>query len=324
MEKFRWCFIGLGDLAKTVAGQLNKSGRHEVVSCYTRNYDKAVAFAGKYGGKAYDTPEKAISDERVDAVYIVTPHNAHYRYVKMALELGKPVLCEKAFTVTAKETDELIALAREKNIYLCEAMWTWFSESANKTKEWIDAGKIGSVQGADFTYHVRTIDRKGRHTDPKRAGGALLDITIYPITYAYRLWGTPAGIESAGVIKDGIDHSEKIVFTYPGFKVSISASVADFKGLEKMTIKGENGDIIAPFYHCANGVTYKKSLFKKEKFKGKGPKFNTYLDEFDTVAGEIRQGLTESRMVPLKATSDVMHILDKIRGQIGLSYDNLE
>ena len=324
MEKFRWCFIGLGDLAKTVAGQLNKSGRHEIVSCYTRNYDKAVAFAEKYGGAAYDTVEKAISDENVDGVYIVTPHNAHYRYVKTALELGKPVLCEKAFTVTAEETDELIALAREKNIYLCEAMWTWFSESANKTKEWIDNGKIGRVKGADFTYHVRTIDRKGRHTDPKRAGGALLDITVYPITYAYRLWGTPDEVESVGVIKEGIDHSEKIVFTYPGFKVSISASVADFKGLEKMTIKGEKGEIKAPIYHCANGVTYKKSLFKKEKFKGKGPKFNSYLDEFDTVASEIRQGLTESRMVPLKATSDVMHILDTVREQIGLEYLELE
>lgn len=324
MNKFRWCFIGLGDLAKTVAGQLNKSGRHEIVSCYTRSCDKAVAFAQKYGGTAYDTPEKAISAENVDAVYIVTPHNAHHRYVKMALELGKPVLCEKAFTVTASECDELIALAREKKVYLCEAMWTWFSESANKTKEWIDADKIGRVQSADFTYHVRTIDRKGRHTDPKRAGGALLDITIYPITYAYRLWGAPAEIESIGVIREGIDLSEKIVFTYPGFKVNISASVADFKGLEKMTIKGENGEISAPFYHCCNGVTYKKSLFKKETFKGKGPKFNSYLDEFDTVASEIRQGLTESTMVPLKATSDVMHILDRIRGQIGLEYPELE
>lgn len=325
MEKFRWCFIGLGDLAKTVAGQLNKSGRHEIVSCYTRNYEKAVSFSQKYGGVAYNTPEEAISAENVDAVYIVTPHNAHYRYVKMALEIGKPVLCEKAFTVTATETDELIALAKKKNIYLCEAMWTWFSESANKTKSWIDEGKAGKIQGADFTYHVRTIDRKGRHTDPKRAAGALLDITIYPVTYAYRLWGVPQKIESKGIIKDGIDHSEKITFTYKdGFKVTISASVADFRGLESMFIKGENGEIIAPFYHCCNGVTFKKSFFKKEKFKGKGPKFNSYLDEFDTVASEIRKGLTESEKVPLKATSDVMHILDTIREQIGLYYDELE
>ena len=324
MTKFRWCFIGAGDLARTVANQLDKSGRHEVVSVYTRNYEKGLAFAEKHGAKAYPTPEEAMTAEGVDGVYIVTPHSSHYKYAKMAIELGVPVFCEKAFTVTAKETDELIALAREKNVYLCEAMWTWFSESANKTKEWIDAKKIGRVHSADFSYHVRTIDKKGRHTDPKRAGGALLDITIYPVTYAYRLWGTPAAIESVGVIKEGIDHSEKIVFTYPDFKVSISASIADFKGLEKMTIKGENGEITAPFYHCCNGVTYKKSLFKKETFKGKGPKFNSYLDEFDAVAEDIRAGRTESKMVPLKATSDVMHILDKIREQIGLEYPVLE
>ena len=324
MTKFRWCFIGAGDLARTVATQLSKSGRHQVVSVYTRNFEKGLAFAEKYGAKAYPTAEEAMTAEGVDGVYIVTPHSSHYKYAKMAIELGVPVFCEKAFTVTAKETDELIALAKEKNVYLCEAMWTWFSESANKTKEWIDAKKIGRVHSADFSYHVRTIDKKGRHTDPKRAGGALLDITIYPVTYAYRLWGTPAAIESVGVIKEGIDHSEKIVFTYPDFKVSISASIADFKGLEKMTIKGENGEITAPFYHCCNGVTYKKSLFKKETFKGKGPKFNSYLDEFDAVAEDIRAGRTESKMVPLKATSDVMHILDKIREQIGLEYPVLE
>ena len=324
MSKFRWCFIGCGSLAKTVASQLNKSGRHEIVSCYTRNYEKGVAFAEKFGGKAYNTPEKAITADGVDGVYIVTPHNAHYRYAKQSLQLGKPVFCEKAFTVTAKETDELIALAKEKNLYLCEAMWTWFSPSANQTKKWIDENKLGKIHSADFTYHIRTIDGKGRHTDPKRAGGALLDITIYPITYAYRLWGVPQKIESRGVIKDGIDLGEDIVFTYPDFKVNISASIADFKGFEKMSIKGENGEIKATLYHATNGVTYRKSLFRKETFKGNGPKMNSYLDEFDCVAKEIREGLKESRMVTLKHTSDVMHILDQIRTQIDLNYPDLE
>ena len=324
MNKFKWCFIGAGSLAKTVASQLNKSGRHEIVSCYTRKNERGMDFAKKYGGKAYDTPEKAITADGVDGVYIVTSHNAHYRYVKLALELGKPVFCEKAFTVTATETDELIALAKEKDLYLCEAMWTWFSPSANQTKKWIDEEKIGKIHSVDFTYHMNIINGAERVRDPKRAGGALLDITIYPVTYAYRLWGIPKKIESRGVVKDGIDLGEDIVFTYPDFKVNISASIADFKGFEKMSIKGEKGEIKANLYHAFNGVTYKKSMFKKETFKGNGPKMNSYLDEFDTVAGEIREGLKESRMVPLKATSDVMHILDEIRNQIGLCYDNLE
>ncbi len=325
MEKFGWCFIGAGSLANTVASQLNKSGRHEIVSVYTRNYEKGKAFAEKRGGTAYDTPEKAVTAEGVEGVYIVTPHNAHFRYAKLSLELGKPVFCEKAFTVTSEETEKLINIAREKKLYLCEAMWTWFSPSANMTKKWIDEGKIGKIHSADFCYHIRTVGHKGRHTDPKRAGGALLDITIYPITYAYRLWGKPEKIESKAKLKDGIDLGEYIIFTYPdGFKVNISASINDNRGLEKMSIKGEKGEIKAPFFHALNGITCKTGLFRKEAFKGNGPKINSYLDEFDAVAEDIRSGKTESDMVPLKATMEVMEILDEVRAQIGLFYDNLE
>ncbi len=324
MEKFRWCFIGLGKLARTVATQLNSSSRHEIVSCYTRNFEKGQEFAKKYGGKAYETAKEAITAPNVDGVYIVTPHNAHYRYAKLALESGKPVFCEKSFTVTASETDELIKIAREKKLFLCEAMWTWFSPAANRVKKWIDEEKAGKIRSANFTYHVRLVDSKGRITDPKRAGGALLDITVYPVTYAYRLWGKPKEIISNATVENGIDLSENIVFRYDGFDVNISASITDFKGFEKMTIKGDKGVIKANLYHCYNGVTFKESLFKKEVFKGSGPKMNSYLDEFDTVASEIREGLSESRMVPLEATSDVMHLLDEIRSQIGLDYVNLE
>ncbi len=325
MDKFRWCFIGAGSLAGTVASQLNKSGRHEIVSVYTRNYEKGKAFAEKHGGTAYDTPEKAITAEGVEGVYIVTPHNAHFRYAKQSLELGKPVFCEKAFTVTAEETEKLINLSREKNLYLCEAMWTWFSPSANMTKKWLDEEKIGKVREASFSYHCRTVGYKGRHTDPKRAAGALLDITIYPITYAYRLWGKPEKIETKAKLKDGIDLGEDIVFTYPnGMKVNITASINDFIGLEKMVIQGEKGKITAPFYHAMNGVTCKTGLFGKETFKGDGPKLNSYLDEFDAVAEDIRAGKKESSMVPLSVTLAVMEILDEIREQMGLDYGELE
>ena len=118
MNKFKWCFIGTGSLAKQVASQLNKSGLHEIVSCYTRDYQKGEKFAKKFGGTAYDTAEKAITAEGVEGVYVVTPHNAHYRYVKKALELGKPVLCEKAFTVTATKLMSLLN-SPEKKIYTC-------------------------------------------------------------------------------------------------------------------------------------------------------------------------------------------------------------
>ena len=324
MNKFKWCFIGAGSLAETVAKQIIKSTRHEIVSCYTRKYEKGIVFAEKYNCKAYKTPEEAISAEGVEAVYIVTPHNAHYKYVKTALEMGKPVFCEKPFTVSAEETDELIALAKEKNLYLCEAMWTWFSEAANITKKWIDDAQIGKIESANFSYHIRTVGYEGRHTDPRRAGGALLDIGVYPITYAYRLWGKPDRIESKGKIKDGIDTGEEITFFYDGFNVNITTSIADYFGLEKMVIRGEKGKIVAPFFHAMNSVTLKKGILRKERFRGNGPKIISYTQEFDSVAENIRSGRKESSCVPLSCTSDVMHIMDVIRGQIGLEYTDLE
>lgn len=324
MKEFGWCFIGTGRLAHTVAKQLLSSGRHKIVSCYTRDFEKAKVFGEKYSCKAYEKAEDAISDSEAEGVYVVTPHNAHYRFVKMALDLNKPVLCEKAFTVTASEAEKLIKVAREKKIYLCEAMWTWFSASANKCKEWIDEERIGKIRSASFTYHMKSINFAPRVSDPKRAGGALLDITVYPITYAYHLWGMPQKIKAEGRIENGIDVTDDIVFSYDGFDVDISASIVDGRNFEKMRIRGEKGMISALLYHMMNGITISKGLFNREKFKGPGPKINSYLDEFDTAAQDIRAGKTESAQHTLQNTLDVMRIMDEIRGQIGLVYEELE
>ncbi len=324
MKEFGWCFIGTGRLAHTVAQQLLSSGRHRIVSCYTRDFEKAEAFGKKYSCKAYAKAEDAINDSEVEGVYVVTPHNAHYRFVKMALNLNKPVLCEKAFTVTAEEAEELIRIAKEKKVYLCEAMWTWFSASANKCKEWIKEGKIGRILSASFTYHMRSINFAPRVSDPKRAGGALLDITVYPITYAYHLWGMPKKITARGKIRNGIDLTDDIVFSYDGFDVDISASIVDYRNSEKMRIRGEKGMISALMYHMMNGITLSKGPLNQEKFKGPGPKINSYLDEFDTAARDIRAGKIESEQHTLENTLDVMKIMDEIRRQIDLEYEELE
>ena len=312
-------------MASQVAKQILKSGGHKIVSCYTRNYEKGRAFAEKFGATAYERPEDAVCAQGVDGVYVVTPHNAHYRFVKLALELGKPVLCEKTFTVNAEETRELIRLASKKNLYLAEAMWTWFSPAAHQVRTWVKDGQIGKVRSADFTYHMRSIDYAPRVSDPKRAGGALLDITIYPITYAYRLFGYPETIQSSGVIQNGIDVSEEVTLTFPGGVTShISASILDMKGFERMTITGDSGKIKATMYHAMNRATLRKSFWKRTKFRGPGSVINSYVTEFDAVAADIRAGKTESDLVPLQCTQDVMNILDTIRHQIGLTYPNLE
>lgn len=258
-------FYRNGEIGTSGGRQLLASGRHEIVSCYTRNMDNAKAFAEEFHCKAYGSAEEAILADGVEGVYVVTPHNAHFRYVKEALELGKPVLCEKAFTVTAEETDSLIALAREKKVYLAEAMWTWFSPAANQVKLWLMEDKLGKVTDANFTYHMKSVKYAPRVSDPKRAGGALLDITIYPITYAYRLWGYPVKIESSGTIENGIDYGEDVMLTFEnGLTARISASIVDMKGLEKMTISGEKGKIQAVFYHATIKLLIKRTSFIKK------------------------------------------------------------
>lgn len=317
VSNFNWCFIGAGTLANTVAKEILPSGRHRISAVYTRNNQKCRDFAGKYGGTAYDSAEAAICAPDVDGVYIVTPHTSHYQYAKLALSLGKPVLCEKPVTVTAQEAAELFALAKGTNVYLAEAMWTWFSPVARKVKQWYDAGELGELRHVEARYHMDSRKYAARCTDPNLAGGALLDVGIYPITYLYRLFGKPAKIQCVGRLEGGIDLCEDVTMTFPnGLTCTASVSMCDFKGLEKVYLDGSNGRVKYYFFHSAKRVKLVRKGGKNEVFKADGG----YLNEFDVVAGEIRDGLTQSLLVPPVATMDVMELLDECRRQIKLVY----
>lgn len=316
-SKFNWCFIGAGTLANIVAKELLPSGRHRIAAVYTRSAQKCRDFAGKYGAAAYDSAEAAISAPDVDGVYIVTPHTSHFQYAKLALSLGKPVLCEKPITVTAPEAAELFALAKEKGVYLAEAMWTWFSPIAQKAKQWYDAGELGELYRAEARYHIDSRRYAARCTDPNLAGGALLDVGIYPITYLYRLFGRPVEIRCTGRLEGGIDLCEDVAMSFPnGLTGTVSVSICDFRGLEKVSLDGNRGRIKYWFFHNANRVKLIRKGGRSEVFKADGG----YLNEFDVVAGEIRDGLVQSPLVPPGATVDVMEILDECRRQMKLVY----
>ena len=185
---FNWAFIGTGTLAKTVAREITRSGRHKIVSVYSRNPEKRGEFAKKYEALSAKTREEAMTCPGADGVYIVTPHTSHFDYALIALDLGKPVLCEKPVTTDRAKAEEMILKSREKEIYFAEAMWTWFSPVANQVKAWLDAGEYGEIESAYFNYHLRSMGYAPRVADPNLAGGTLLDIGIYGLTYAYRLF----------------------------------------------------------------------------------------------------------------------------------------
>lgn len=317
MEPFRWVWIGAGTLAQKTAKELAASGRHRIVSVYTRRYEQCAAFAQQYGAFPAKTAEEAISVPSADGVYVVTPHNSHYEYTRLALLLGKPVLCEKPFTTDAAQAQELILLAREKRLYLAEAMWTWFSPVANQVKRWLDSGAYGEVLQGKATYHLCSAGYAPRVTDPNRAGGALLDVGIYPIAYLYRLFGRPVAVHCEGVLKHGIDLKEDVRLTFAhGRTFLASSSIVDFWGLEQLKLQGTQGRTSLLFYHNANTVRLRRVHGKSEVFRGDG----SMLNEFDQAAAEIRAGRTESIFVPHQATLDVMGILDECRKQMGLVY----
>ena len=315
-QAFSWCFIGTGTLAKQVAAEITASGRHRIASVYSRRYEAAKEFAGQYGAEACETAEAAM--QQADAVYVVTPHPSHYQYARMAIEKGKPVLCEKPFTVKASETKELFRLAREKQVYIVEGMWTWFAPVARKVKEWTDSGTLGAIQQVTTKMLINVIHYAPRLTDPALAGGAILDSGVYPITYLYRLFGKPTEVRCSGRIEKGVDLGDEIDLTFAnGLTCHISLAIDSDADQNFMKIEGEKADLFLDHFHYTDHV----DLIGKdgrliERYEGK----TSMLDEFDKTAEEIRAGRTESGFIPPQATIDVMDIMDACREQIGLVY----
>ncbi|MCR5032610.1 MAG: Gfo/Idh/MocA family oxidoreductase [Lachnospiraceae bacterium] len=317
-QEFGWCFIGCGTLADVVAKQIVPTGRHKIVSCYTRRYEAGKDFASHYGAKAYETAKEAICAEGVDGVYIVTPHRSHYEYAMLALKCGKPVLCEKSFTVNAAQAEEVLSLAEEKKIYIAEAMWTWFSPIGNQVRKWVQDGEFGTVKNCLVDCRTNAQHYAKRVTDPAAAGGAVLDMGVYATYYLYKLFGKPDEVVCLGTVKDGIDWSEEITFTYKdGRNYKALVSINDEGVTTNMKLEGDKASIFVNELHYANHAEFTDASGQKKEITADG----SYVNEFDRVAEEIREGRTESRFVTHTDTRTIMHILDDCRQQMGLEYE---
>ncbi|MBP5623273.1 MAG: Gfo/Idh/MocA family oxidoreductase [Lachnospiraceae bacterium] len=316
-DVFKWAFIGTGTLANFVGDELMGSEKHDITAVYSHTPEKCKAFADKYQATAYSSAEEAMKAPDVDGVYIVTPHNSHYEYAKLALELKKPVLLEKPFTVKAAETKEIFELAKKQDVYIAEAMWTWFADVANYVKFWYDCGLFGKITKVHVDYRCDGRNYAARVTDPLKAGGAILDIGVYALTYLYRIFGKPETMVCNGKLANGIDEGEEITLT---FKNDITATCSiccvepEFK--EQVIIEGTNASVVVPDFHYANEVTLKRVGEDDITVKADG----SYLNEFTRVAAEIRSGLKESAYVPPKATIEVMELIDECRRQMDLVY----
>jgi predicted dehydrogenase len=316
-KKFRCAYIGSGSIRKKTADEII-TANHEIVTVYSRRFESAGEFASRYDAIPCKTFEEAVDRDDIDGVYIGTPHTSHKEYAICALRLKKPVLCEKPMGVNVSEVEEMIAVAKEEGVYLAEAMWTWYAPVANEVRRWVQDGRVGNIKKAYASFCIPgliTKSREHRLLNPATAGGALLDLGIYPITYLYNLFGMPQEIQCTGELANGIDEEEVITFVYPEGECKIKSSLRYME--EKFKIVGDKGTISIPRnFHWASKAKLRQGL-KTTKAEG----VTDYITEFTKVADEILAGKKESDYVPLQHTLDCMKIMDECRRQMGLTYD---
>ena len=321
MDKFRWAYIGCGIIANDTAKVILGSGRHEIVAVWNRTGSKAEPFSRRFGGKVYRTAEEVVAAKDVQGVYIAVTADKHAEYMQLCIKNHKPVLCEKPFTINAKEAEQVFVMAAKEKVYVAEAMWTWFNRTANQVKEWVDSGRIGEIKSVQvcYAFPVTTFYKSDRLTDPARAGGAVLDIGVYPLRYCLGLFGVPKTILCEGKVEKGVDLTETVTLDYGGFVCNNFISLKKLKG-EKFTIHGSLGTITIPWFHMARKAVLRQGS-KREVFVDKVKSIDgLYLPQFDTVAEEISAGKLESDKVSSTSTIETMKVLDECRRQMGLVY----
>jgi len=320
MEKFKWAFIGCGSMAQMAAKVIVASGKHEIIAVFNRTAEKAAAFTGKFGGTAYATAEEAITAEGVQGVYIAVTADKHAEYVKLSIKHHRPTLCEKPFTPNAKTAKELFDEAQAEGVYLTEAMWTWYNDTALKVKEWVEAKAVGDIQKVQlwYAFPILKFHRGDRLTDPRRIGGVLMDCGVYPLRYAVGLFGVPEKIVCRDVHREAVDYSEKIDLSYPGFMVHLVISMEKFEVGEKALIRGSDGTIKVPWFHMGRKAIL--SAKKKVRFRDPHSITELFLVEFDRVSSEILAGKTTSDFVTPESTLQTLRVMDECRRQMGLRF----
>ena len=316
MEAFGWAFIGTGAIANTVAKEITATARHRIVSCYSRNTKTSSKFANKYNSYNATSFEDAVMHEGVNAVYLATPHSCHYGEIMKCIELGIPVLSEKAFTINAQQTEAIINTPRRS--YVSEGMWTRYNPIVRQVRELVASGKLGKIKSveASFCYPFALSNFSKRVVLPEYGGGALLDIGVYLISYMNMLFGKAKSVQSNMIFnKYGTDKFVDMHLEYDG-GVSVHAKA----GLDRLTscgikIIGDKGNIHMPLFYRPTSCKINIEGRKYSIYCTKG-----YIHEFDYVAGEIREGKVESSLISLQDSLEVMRVMDEIRREHNLDY----
>ena len=317
--------IGTGDIARTMATTLAGMRGTTCYAVASRTREKAEAFAKEFKIKNfYGSYEELCQDPKIDLIYVATPHSAHYENVKLALENGKNVLCEKAFTLNEAQAKELFDLAAEKDLLLTEAMWTRYVPLAGKLKEIIASNIIGEISMvmADLSYN---IGWKQRIQDPSLGGGALLDLGVYGLNFVSLVLGEDiTDIQSSAVLNDrGMDIQDVITLKFRSNQMAVVTCSATSFGPCKGIIFGANGHIEVQDINNFSSITVYNNAGEKIGFYKKEKQITGYEYEVQAAFDALDEGWKECPAMPHALTLKIMNEMDYIRKQTGVVFPQL-
>ena len=319
----RWGILGTGNIAHLVASDLRLLPDAELAAVGSRSQERADAFGDTFDvPRRYASYEALVQEGDVDVVHVATPHSGHAEHAALALEAGCAVLCEKPLALNAREADALIGVARAEDRFLMEAMWTRFLPVMTDVRRLVQEGALGPPQQfrADIGL-TQAFDPDHRLFDPALGGGALLDLGVYPLAFAFDLFGPPDDVTSTVVLgATGVDEQCAVVFDYDdGLQAVWQASVRADVG-RTCAIAGPDGRLEgrrawwkgAPFdLTRADGTTETYA----RPFEGNGYQF-----EAAHVMRCLRRGRTESPVMPLDESRALLRTADALRAEWGVEY----
>ena len=329
MEKtYRWGIMGAGIIARKLAGALKQTKNAELYCVGSKSKERAKAFADEQGVPNYGTYNELLTDDSVDIVYVATTHNFHRENALMALKHGKHVLMEKPFTVNAGEAEQVINMAKGKGLFLMEAIWTRFLPAYIKLRELLASGIIGDLRYAEVTFgNFVPPQYENRLKDPALAGGVTLDMGIYPIQFCcYMLNEIPTEIQSLCRFSDrGVDEISSYLFRFPSGAIAQIGTSFALKMENRAALYGTKGYVfLSPFAFGKEFTVYTHdgtNEIKKQETFASDTAENGFVYQVAEVHRCLDSGKTESSVIPLRQTRDIMAVMDKMRADWGLKYE---
>jgi predicted dehydrogenase len=323
MKKFNWGILGPGRIAHQFAQDLTVIDDASLYAVASTNHDRAKDFADLYGAKkTYPSYEALVNDPNVDGVYIATAHNFHFENAMLCLNAGKPVLCEKPLTVNAEETRQLIQTARAKKVFLMEALWTRYLPIYQVIRKWLDDQAIGDISLLTGSFgFAADRNESDRLLNPNLAGGALLDIGIYPIAVSqWVMQAQPVSFSTQAILgKTGVDELTTALLRYENNVIAEFHSSFLINSSNDFWIYGSKGKIrIHPNFWGADTA----SLITNAEEQTVSRALRSRGFEYETAEAMrcIRAGWIESPGMSHADTLATMELMDAIRAQIGLRY----